>query len=383
MNKSEHIDPFKKVRSEIGHEEIDDHGDPVTMILRHKDVRKVAHNWRCFSSDAPGRIPVPSEVNIRTTRQIPFEVDPPDHTHYRRIVEPIFKRPLHKEFKEQLKNQIEALIKFATQKKSIEVISEFSLPLQSKALTLLLNMPPEEAELWIGWGTHVFRGEGDTLDRNKASILYDYIDKQMDIAIVEPSDNFFSTLLNSEYKGRKLTREEVKGIAMLTFAGGRDTVINLVSNTLAYIAEHPDILREIKKDSGLIPVATEEFIRYFSPLTHMGRVVKEDSEICHHMARNNTRVSLCWASANRDENVFEDADTVKVNRKINPHMAFGFGTHNCLGATHTRQIMQTLLSLLTQHISSIVFLSGKENIEQWGRFSRKVGYNTLNLEFIG
>lgn len=382
MKKSEFPDPFEQARVDKGYGEMNDQDNPVTMLLRLKDVRKTAHNWKTFQSGAtPGRIVVPSEVNIRDTRQIPFEVDPPMHGDYRKILEPWFKRPLEAEYQAQLKQQINEIVDEMLKLDSVEVVEEFSLRLQSRALTLLLNIPYEEAEVWIGWGTHVFRSEGVALDGDKANILYDYIDKQIDRAIEKPGDDLYSVLLASEVNGKKLTKEEVKGVMILTFAGGRDTVINAVTNSIAYFAEHPESLARLKAEPEITGKAVEELIRYFAPLTHMGRVVTEDTQVCEHAKKADSRVSLCWASANRDAGVFDKPNEVVLDRKINPHVSFGFSHHNCLGATHARQIMNILLKTLAEKVSSIDILECEENIEDLDQFQRKVGYDSLNVKF--
>ncbi|MFS4469001.1 cytochrome P450 [Maribacter sp. 2210JD10-5] len=382
MKKSEMPDAFENARTAKGYAKIDDQDDPVVILLRHKDVRKTAHNYKTFSSAAkPGRIVVPSEVHIRETRQLPFEVDPPLHGEYRTIIEPWFKRPLQPEYQAQLTMQIDALLEKILSENSVEVIRDFALPLQSRALTLLLNIPYEEAETWISWGTHVFRSEDTALDGDKANILYDYIDEQIEKAIAKPGEDVYSVLLASDFQGRKLTKEEVKGVMVLTFAGGRDTVINAVTNSIAYFAEHPQSLERLRKEPDIIGNTVEELMRYFSPLTHMGRVVQEDTYVCEHAIKANTRVSLCWASANRDANVFEKPNEVLLDRKMNPHVAFGFSHHNCLGATHARQIMRILLKTMSEKIASIQILDAKENIEELDGFNRKVGYDTLSVTF--
>ncbi len=382
MEKSKLSDPFENARLEKGFGEMNDQNDPVTMLLRLKDVRKGAHNWKAFKSGAePGRIVVPSEVNIRDVRQIPFEVDPPEHKSYRDLVEPWFKRPLEEAYKQKLTGQINEIVDEMLSKESVEVVSDFSLRLQSRALTLLLNTPYEEAETWIGWGTHVFRSEGEALDGDKANILYDYIDDQIDKAIATPGDDLYSKLVTSEVNGKKLTKEEVKGVMILTFAGGRDTVINAVTNSIAYFAEHPESLQRIKNEPEITGKAVEELIRYFAPLTHMGRVVTKDTQVCEHAIKADSRISLCWASANRDASVFENPNEIVLDRKLNPHVSFGFGTHNCLGATHARQIMKILLETLANKVKSIDILDFEENIEDLDQFERKVGYENIHVKF--
>ena len=382
MKHSKFSDVFKESRKANGYDHIDDQNDPAMMILGHKNVRKCAHNWKTFQSGAePGRIVIPSEVNIRSTRQIPFEVDPPLHKAYRDLVEKWFKRPLEDEYKEELSQLISDLMVEVMDKDIIEVVNDFALVLQSRALTLLLNIPFEESELWISWGTHVFRSEDTNLDADKANILYDYIDKQIDKAISAPGNDLYSILLASEVNGKKLTKEEVKGVMILTFAGGRDTIINTVTNTIIYFAEHPEALEKIRNNPNIVGTTIEELIRYFSPLTHMGRVVTENTQVCEHAVKSDTRVSLCWASANRDENVFDNPNDVILDRKINPHVAFGFGTHNCLGATHARQLLRILIMTLAEKIDSITILDAKDHYEQIDQYQRKVGFEYAKVKF--
>ena len=382
MNKSEFSDPFNKAREEKGFGEMNDQNDPLVMVLRHKEVKQCAKDWQTFQSEAkPGRIVVPSEVHIRETRQIPFEVDPPLHKEYRDLVEDWFRRPFQPEYEAKLEQQIELLVNEVLNKDSLEVIHEFALPLQSNALTLLINVPFQEAATWISWGTHVFRSDDNPLDSSKANLLYDYLDAEIEKAKKKPRDDMYSLLLNAEFQGRKLIIEEIKGVMILTFAGGRDTVINAVTNTIAYFAEHPESLERIRQESKIIHKATEELIRYFSPLTHMGRVATQDTHVCEHAIKADTRISLCWAAANRDTSVFKNPNEVVLDRKVNPHVAFGFGPHNCLGAHHSRKIMKVLMKILAKKVQSIDILNTEENIEEWGKFNRKVGFEKLVVSF--
>lgn len=383
MNKSALPDPFEKARLEKGFGEMNDQNDPVKILLRLKDVRKSAKNWKTFQSggEEVGRIVVPSEVHIREVRQIPFEVDPPQHADYRNLVEPWFKRPLEKVYQEKLSTIVEKVIDDVLNEDAIEVVEKFSLVIQSRALTVLLNTPFEESKTWIDWGTHVFRSEESALDGDKANILYDYIDKEIDRAIENPTDDLYSKLLASEIDGRKLTKEEVKGVMILTFAGGRDTVINTITNSIAYFAEHPESLAKIKANPEITGRAIEELIRYFAPLTHMGRVTTKDVEVCEHATKAQSRISLCWASANRDARTFEKPNEIVIDREINPHVSFGFGTHNCLGATHARTLMKVILTTLVDKVKTIDILEHADNIEDLDQFKRKVGFHELKVKF--
>jgi len=110
-------------------------------------------------------------------------------------------------------------------------------------------------------------------------------------------------------------------------------------------------------------------------------VVSKETSICGHAAKADSRVSLCWASANRDETTFTDPNEIDLERRINPHVAFGFGIHKCLGATHARQVLRTLLSVLSKKIKSIDLLDSEDKIEDWDDFQRKVGFESLKAKF--
>lgn len=382
---SEFPDSFKQERANQGVYKMDDQGDEVLMVLGLKELRNCARDHATFSSGKtiPGRIVVPSEEHIRSVRQIPVEVDPPIHTEFRALLDPWFKRPLDKEYQHKLTLLIAELLDDLLIRDEFEVVNDLALPLQSRALTLLLNVPIEEAETWISWGTHVFRSEGDPLDSGKAAVLDDYILQQIEKSSKNPGEDFYSVLLNSEVNNRKLTTEEVHGIVNLAFAGGRDTVINAVTNSISHFAEHADELAKIRTQPNLSRMAVEELVRYFSPLTHLGRVATENTQVCKYAVKANERISLCWASANRDETVFEDADNIKIDRKQNPHVAFGFGHHKCLGAMHARQLLNTLFTLLAEKVASMTIVDFEEQFETLGQINRKIGFQYLKVKFHG
>jgi cytochrome P450 len=171
-------DPFRQKRLETGVLECPFQGESVPMILRHADVRNAAKDWRTFSSDAPFRVPIPSEEDVRTMRQLPIETNPPDHGDYREIVEPFFRRPKDPQFLARIEDLIETMLADAMDRDSVEIVRGFALPLQSRALTMLLDVPESEADVWIGWGIHVFHDGGN--GESKGSALETYLHKKFD-----------------------------------------------------------------------------------------------------------------------------------------------------------------------------------------------------------
>ncbi|MDF1811141.1 MAG: cytochrome P450 [Verrucomicrobiales bacterium] len=369
-------DPFREARRDKGVLQCPFQGETLPMVLRHADVRETAKDWKTFSSDAPFRVPIPSEEDVRSMRQLPIETNPPEHGEYRKLVEPFFKRSKTPEVTEKVTTLIDALLSKAIERESIEVVREFALPLQSRALTYLLNVPEAEADTWIKWGIHVFR-DGDS----KGGELEVYLNNQFDKAEANPGDDFFSALTRATFQERSLTREEMMGFANLTFAGGRDTVIQSVACALAYLGEYPETLEYLREDPKRIIHASEEMFRVFMPLPHIGRVCPEATDVMGVPVPPGGRVSLCWSSANFDETVFDKPEEIKLDRKPNPHLSFGFGTHLCLGAPHARLIMRTLLEQCSQKLGKISILNCEKHIENEAEYQRANGYTTLEVKF--
>ncbi|MEO6741924.1 MAG: cytochrome P450 [Chthoniobacteraceae bacterium] len=373
-------DPFHDPRKETGVLKCEFQGESVPMILRHEDVRRAAKDWKALSSDAPFRVPIPSEEDVRSMRQLPIETNPPEHTEYREIVEPFFARAKNPEVIAKVEKLIESLLDAALGRESVEVVSEFALPLQSRALTHLLNMPETEAETWIRWGIHVFRVEDGELGKEKGASLEVYLRQQFDRAEANPGDDFFSALTTATFRGRPLTREEMMGFANLTFAGGRDTIIHSVSSALGYLGRHPEALEFLRQDPKRIVLACEEIFRAFMPLTHIGRVCPVETEVHGVTVPPGGRVSLCWASANLDAAAFDKPDEVHLDRKPNPHLSFGFGTHLCLGAPHARLLLRMLLQKCTERVGKITILEAHERVEIEPAYRRANGYESLRVK---
>ncbi|MDJ0922872.1 MAG: cytochrome P450 [Henriciella sp.] len=380
MTDSPFKDAFKTARAETGVLTLDVDGEPIPLILRYRDVRLAAKNWQTYSSDAPFRVPVPSEEDVRSVRQLPIETDPPRHTQVRALLEPVFRQPQQPDYIQRIEALVNELVDQAAAGEPIEVVRDFALPLQSRALTYLLNMPEAEADIWAQWGTHVFRDAGDggtgtTVDR--------YIRTQLTRAARdENGEDFFCALRRMQLDRRPLNEDEMMGIANLTFAGGRDTIINAVSVMVAYFAEHPEHFIDIADDQRQINLATEEFVRLISPLTFIGRVCPHETDLGSTTVAADGRVGLCWASANYDETVFEAPEDVRLDRSPNPHVGFGSGHHTCLGAHQARVIMRSLIKALASRTGGIEIIDATAKTEDNGEYARWLAYDSLIVKVL-
>lgn len=369
------IDPLNQQRVDEGTLRCPYHGEEVVMLLRHSDVREAATDVERFTSDAPFRVPIPSEESVRTIRQLPIETDPPIHKQYRAITDPFFLRAKKPEVIDAVKRLVLDSVRSLITASTFDAVSEMALPIQSKALTHLLNVPESEARIWIDWGIHVFKvtdGEFKT-----GNVLEQYLHSSFDRGEREGGDNFFAALPRATINDRALTRDECMGFANLAFAGGRDTIIHTLTSILHHFAVHPDTLDYLREDPRRVTLASEEFFRVFMPLTQIGRVCRHATEVHNESLQADERIGLGWASANFDEEVFESPHEVRLDRRPNPHLSFGFRTHLCQGAPHARLVVRSFLETMCDHVKSIDLIEATPMFEKEAKYDRQVGFERL------
>ena len=158
----------------------------------------------------------------------------------------------------------------------------------------------------------------------------------------ERKDDLVSLLMDSELEGDKLTDEDVLWFSFLLILAGNETTRNGISGGLLTLFDQPGEKRRLLADMSLLTSATEEILRWVSPVTHMSRVALEDAEINGHPIKKGERVTMWYPSANRDERFFPDAERFDITRTPNEHIAFGIGEHFCLGAGFARLEMRIM-----------------------------------------
>lgn len=332
-------------------------GDEAVVFVRGFRALKVALNdWRTFSSNTHGFLVLTPQDTTRTFRQYPFEFDPPEHTALRAIIEPFYKRSLTPEYAARIQRHISAAVSALLAAPHVDVTPGFSLPLQSKALTVLLEMPESEADVWVHLGTDVFLA-------GRADALVAYLEEQTDRADREETNSIFGVLKRLTLNGRPLSRDERLGFAHVTFAGGRDTVISMITGILALFATDPAAMEAIRRNPSLTASATEELLRFISPLRVLTRVCPHGGSVEDVSVAPGQRIALCYGRANRDPATFADPDTFHIDRKPNPHLAFGSGPHSCLGNAHARLIARQLMTELASRVSRIEVLEATPHPE--------------------
>jgi cytochrome P450 len=313
----------------------------VAEITGHADVKAAAKAWEVFSSDLQG------DRDVRTYKQLPLEVDPPVHRAYRDLLTPVFGRIQVSALEPELRDVARELVGRFHRKGSTEAVREIALPMVASTIGIAFGRP-QDIEEYRSWGLETWQTRED--GTRDGSHLDAYLERVYDEALASPGDDVFSLVAHGTVEGRRLTRTQMFGVGNLILAGGRDTVINLMSAAIWYLGSHADERTRLATDPSLIPAAIEELIRYLSPLPRMERVTTRPVSGDWGSAAAGEIVLLNFASANHDPAVFPDPGTVHLDRSPNPHVGFGNGPHTCigvhLGRLETRVLIEELLAMV-------------------------------------
>jgi cytochrome P450 len=296
-----------------------------TEISGHKAVRDALRNTETYSSDLQG------DADVRDYRQLPLEVDPPRHHLYRAALTPFFVRPaVEKHLQDFEETSQKALSDFIAQGQG-EVVSELALPLVMANLGILYGRP-QDVEEWISWGPDVWTASGPT---RSGDVLHSYLARVYSEVINQPGDDIWSKISQLVIDEKVISENEFKGIAGVMLAGGRDTVVKLLTGMIWHFALHPEDADLLRQKPELIDGAIQEFLRFLTPLPAMARTTVPESG--QRDLPEDRYVQINFLSGNFDESVFVNPYVMNLERGRNPHLSFGFGPHTCLG-NHVAEI---------------------------------------------
>jgi cytochrome P450 len=288
-------------------------------------------------------------------QQYPIETDPPDHGRYRRLIEPRFSRSAADTHRPAVSAVVDELLATALSDGTLDVVDRFAIPIVSHAIALTMGLPDDTCRL-VSWGLHVFT-DPVTGERRANADVDQYLAERVDAAIAEPGDDIFGDLARADFNGRPLTRDELLGFGYLVLAGGRDTVIASIAGALWHLATHPEAIAALRDDPAGVTTAVEEYLRYITPLAHIGRTVAVGGELDGHRFEAGELVSLCFAAANRDPCVFDAPAQCIIDRKPNRHVAFGHGPHTCVGAPLARMELAVVIERFLNAVTECTLVS--------------------------
>ena len=268
---------------------------------------------------------------MRDYRQLPLEVDPPRHHLFRTALTPFFVRPAIEKHTSTFEALATEALRDFFNAGDREVVSQLALPLVMKNLGVIYNRP-QDVDEWVSWGPDVWTAAGP--DRS-GDVLHAYLDRVYQEAITKPSSDIYTQISQLEIEGKVVSEVEFKGIAGVLLAGGRDTVVKLLTGMIWYFGNNPAALDNLRENPELIDSAIQEFLRFLTPLPAMARTTVPESSTPELPADRYVQIS--FISGNFDETVFNNPTEVDLTRARNPHLSFGFGPHTCLG-NHVAEI---------------------------------------------
>ena len=305
--------------------------------------------------------------------------DRPDHLRMRRAVHPVFNpKYIDNRFRGMVQGIIQDLLRdFDPERGEMDVLKDFANAMPVLVIANWLGMPADDREFIRTLSRQLLSLDQDTPDRHTRvheaiTTLNDYVNPLVETRVSEPADDLLSVLAIGEREG-ELTREEVLGNTLLLLIAGHQTTINLVGNGTMALMRNPDQWQLLKEDDSLLVRATEELLRYDSPVKRAPRIALQDIELGEAKIREGEKVMVIINAANRDPMAFERPDDLDITRYPNPHVAFGGGIHHCLGANLARLEGQEAFRALTRKFPPFRFASDPDELEY---------HNLLNIRGV-
>lgn len=299
-------------------------------LLRYEDIRAALQDYELFSSRSI------QYLGDSPQRMLPEELDPPEHSKYRRLLNTPLAPNAIRARTEQIRLFCVSLIEDIAPRGECDFLTDFAQRFPTTIFMDLMGLPADKTAEFIARAQTVLHltGDQDPDFRRRAAAAIDII-ADIGAAVAsrraEPRDDLISGLVSSTVDDRLLTDDELYQLGFLLYLAGLDTVANVLTYSFRYLAANPGLRRLLRSEPDRVPDAVEEFLRYFS-IASTVRVVTRDTEFAGCQMKAGDRVVLPTASAGRDANQYPDPDEFRLDRFPNPHLAFGAGPHRCAGA---------------------------------------------------
>jgi cytochrome P450 len=322
-------------------------------LFRHEDVARVLHDHQTFSNAVSQHLSVPNGM------------DPPEHTAYRKIIEPYFAAQRMDAFEPACRQIVSDLVQNALAKGEVELMADFALPFAVRVQCAFLGWPPELHEPLVRWTQKSARAnlaEDRQAMSEIAREFEGFIDRMLDTrshAGAKPQDDITVALMHEEVWGRPLSNEEIASILRNWTVGEVGTIAASVGILAEYLAQHPALQEQLRADRSLLPAAIDEILRLHGPLVANRRVATCPVTIGGRKIEAGERVSLIWIAANRDGRVFEDPDTFRLDRDPALNLLYGAGIHICPGAPLARMELRVVMEELLARTAAIEPAPGK------------------------
>ncbi len=319
------------------------------LPVRYQDVQDTARDIEHFPSGngitvvGPAEGEEPEEDSMLPGGVPPIDADPPLHTWTRRLILPSMAPKAVESYEAGTRELCQRLIAGFIADGKADAAADYAQQIPVRVIGALLGVAEDRSDDFVGWVRGILEFAYDKDRRQEAvtaaaTFLLAEIAKRKET----PTNDLISDLINSEIEGEQVDEMFVLGEAFLLMVAGIDTTWSAIGAAMYHFAAHPEDRQRMVEDPAVWPLAIEEVLRFYAPVT-MARVAEEGAQINGCPIPEGDRVLMSFPAANRDPDVFEDADTFVIDRARNRHLAFGVGIHRCAGSNLAR--MEVRLAL--------------------------------------
>ncbi|WP_428373181.1 cytochrome P450 [Mycolicibacterium sp.] len=307
---------------------------------------------------------------------IPIDIDPPAHTDYRKLLLPLFTPKATARLEDGMRRTAKELATEVAANEVVDVSAGFARPMPTIVFSRLAGFPEKDWPKFDHWVDDIIyeRTVDPERARRASQDVMDYFDALLrERAGDSDTGDLIGHLLNVEMAGRKLTHDELLSYCYLLFLAGLDTTAWAIRSSLWFLAQHPEEQATLRENPDRIPTAAEEFLRTLSPVQAMARTCKADVEVGGRQIKAGERVVLVFGAGNRDPEVYDDPDEIKIDRENNRHLAFGGGIHRCLGSNLGRRELVVALEEFLAAVPSFALANPNEQWHGVGPLTLRIG----------
>ena len=339
------------------------HGPGFWVVSKYADVQAVSRDPVTYSSDPVAPLEETETTGVGSGAQVLIAMDPPEHTAYRKLVNRGFTPRMINALEPRIREMAVRILDRAIAKGTCDFVVDVAAELPVEVIAELIGVPKEDRHKIFEWTNQALgTADGGEMDpeyfisegqAQQAQIeMFVYVQELCEQRRKEPRDDIMSELLQAELDGQKLTEAELTMFFMFLSIAGNETTRNAAAHGLKRSWQDPQEWDKLVQDpEGMIGSATEEILRWASPVMYLRRNVTSDTELRGQALKAGDKVSLWYVSANRDEEVFEDPFRFDIERQPNEHLAFGAGgPHFCLGASLARLELRVLFEELARRV---------------------------------
>jgi cytochrome P450 len=343
-------------------------GDHVVVLTRMADILEATKRRDIRSGSHGSEVNEPALGNERPL--IPLQIDGPEHTKYRKLLDPLFAPRVVAALEPRVVQVADELIDRFVDQPEIEFYRAFCVPLPSRIFLELMGLPHDKLADFLEFKDAAIRPRGDTpaeqmaYQRGVIGRMNAYLNAEFDRRLErgDAGDDLIGGFLTVEVDGDRLTREDILDIVFLLLIAGLDTVSSSLSLMVAYLANHPEQRQQLVDDPSLLAAAIEELLRTETPVPMGGRFATEDFEVDGKHVKAGDMVAVFWAAANVDPDVFDDPLRVDFARPSNRHITFAAGFHRCLGSHLARMELRAALATWHRRVPEYSIAPGKEPV---------------------